>query len=729
MGGWAYGSSQELAIPIRLAHDGDRTGRRIRLESTMRFPTLVATTLAIVSLLPRDATAQDLTITVNPNHVTYVQPPHFHGINLDVGVGDKLATSPVVPDALSGARMHNIRFPGGITTDYYYWDCGYFNPDRTGSERCNDQPLDVFFGSPVDLYGDFYATVSHQDYSSLPNPYGHLDPMHTALKMYANWANSWNTTHSRTRMSWQEVQDLSWESAGPNAYMLLQTNVFGTANPNVQPQLAGGVTHVGGLPAYAGQFAHAARNLNVDFEIGNEPDLFVGLNNHYYSGWDDWWWMFEYIERFQEQKAAIRAATPRGSTPPRVFGPVVNAAHMNESAAYAADICVPWRYLSTCFVDNAWGLGVPSAYMQIIDTPNTGPDGRMMGYRGNGDLHGWRILDNFLRLTAQGERADGISIHLYPGNVKFGATDPAAAIARVRALVRHHYGAFVDLPIVVSEWHNGRVTSTCDTVNGRSTIVPSHNASVGSALGQLQYLGMLAEAGVESHNFHSLHDTGPMKPVVFGDSNGPMDACRQPTTGFVMTDIGARMGMLTGFSDQMATLTMDAPRPADEASPTYYAMALWGQHMGDRVLSAPLRHGWPTEQQVQAFATKKADGTVQVLALNLTGGPRTMCINFSNAGSNDYSSATYIRLEAPAGTDHNSVWTRTGVRVNGQNWGPNQMDLPSSRRAISDGAGMYAHLAPYSATVYEFSPRELLPTGGGLGWPDDGPRDEILRFE
>src|SRR5579864_2070429 len=66
-------------------------------------------------------------------------------------------------------------------------------------------------------------------------------------------------------------------------------------------------------------------------------------------------------------------------------------------------------------------------------------------------------------------------------------------------------------------------------------------------------------------------------------------------------------------------------RSVDSPTPTYYATALWGL-MGPTVL--PLRNSDDPATMVSAYATKRPDGSLQILVINKLGTSQTVYVTF-----------------------------------------------------------------------------------------------------
>src|SRR5581483_6147159 len=132
----------------------------------------------------------------------------------------------------------------------------------------------------------------------------------------------------------------------------------------------------------------------------------------------------------------------------------------------------------------------------------------------------------------------------------------------------------------ITEWNLG----ASDTNN-------SFTPTLGHALAIADLMGAFAQSGVAGEDYWTIHS-----------ANG--------------------WGLLYGTGEQ---------RPVDSPTPGYYAMALWG-HMGRRLVA--LSQSADAANDLSAYATAGAGGSVQVLAINKLGAPRTVHILLNGATPN-----------------------------------------------------------------------------------------------
>lgn len=282
------------------------------------------------------------------------------------------------------------------------------------------------------------------------------------------------------------------------------------------------------------------------------------------------------------------------------------------------------------------------------------PDVKVYGPAATNEYY-WRALDSlgmFLKQTGNktgSSEVDGVSLHFYRGT-GWNDTKGAAQTWNCKGCdwpfitreiaendTRH-------LPVDISEWNLG----DSDTGTG-------FNQTVGHALVYADMIGAFAQSGVAQEDYFDLH----------------------AAKGY---------GLLYGVGEA---------RPVDTPTPTYYATALWG-HMGSTVL--PLTQTDKASSTVSAYATRKSDGSVQVLAINKTGSEQPLQIDytgFSPIGGT-------LRVYGMASTSNeNSL----DVDYDGQVDPSAQIRLPGAiSSTFVSGNAVSATLAPYSATVLDVAP-------------------------
>ena len=266
---------------------------------------------------------------------------------------------------------------------------------------------------------------------------------------------------------------------------------------------------------------------------------------------------------------------------------------------------------------------------------------------------GW--LDAFLARTgdkASGDgkgTVDGVSFHVYWHN-EWGFDDlKSVGIGKhgfalywantvmpyLRALIAKHDSR--DLPIVVSEISVG---------NGVPNAPQMQNMF--SVLATLDTIAAFAASGLRSFQWFDANAEGP-----------------------------ADFWMIT----------------KDAARPTYYAFAAWAQ-MGDHVLA--LRSD-TNPVDVAAYATKRRDGSVQVLLINKTDSAHEVALTFDGFDPKGKTAALYTG--APAGGSPSDA--ATTVLYNGEpNPSPTALPAPT-KLAITDSKPKH-ELPPFSFAVLVF---------------------------
>ena len=279
------------------------------------------------------------------------------------------------------------------------------------------------------------------------------------------------------------------------------------------------------------------------------------------------------------------------------------------------------------------------------------PSLKVYGPAGTNEYYWWTLdsLGMFLKQTGNktgtGE-VDGVSLHYYRGtgwNDTKGAAqtwncsgcDWPFITGDIAANDTRH------LPVDISEWNLG------DADSGTG-----FNQTVGHALVYADMIGAFAQSGVAQEDYFDLHGAKE-----YGLLYGPGEA-----------------------------------RPVDTPTPTYYATVLWG-HMGANVL--PLTQLDNPSKTVSAYATSKSDGSVQVLAINKTGSPQPIQIDYKGFSPMGGTLRTYAMASTG---DENSL----DVLYDGQLDPSAQRPLPSAIGAVHvTGTTVSATLAPYSATVLD----------------------------
>lgn len=203
---------------------------------------------------------------------------------------------------------------------------------------------------------------------------------------------------------------------------------------------------------------------------------------------------------------------------------------------------------------------------------NNSPDSLNMFLQGTGNIHG----------TGQ---VDGVSLHYYVGS-GWADTKSAAQSWMSSGGDWHTIQQSITandtrkLPVYVTEWNVG------DSDAGTG-----FNQTMGHALAMSDILGAFATSGVAGETYFDTHSS---------------------TT----------YGLLYGTGEG---------QPADTATPSYYAMALW-KYMGNQVIQST--QSADAASVMSTYATKKNDGSVQLMAINKTSTEQTVQFSLNGLAVN-----------------------------------------------------------------------------------------------
>jgi hypothetical protein len=283
------------------------------------------------------------------------------------------------------------------------------------------------------------------------------------------------------------------------------------------------------------------------------------------------------------------------------------------------------------------------------------PGVQVYGPAGTNEYYWWALdsLGMFLKQTGNKSgtgQVDGVSLHVYKGGSGWidsrGAAQTWDCSRCDWPFITREISAYDTrhLPVDISEWNLG------DSDNGTG-----FNQTVGHALVYADMIGAFAQSGVAQEDYFDLHGANAY-------------------------------GLLYGTG---------GARPVDTPTPTYYATALWG-HMGSDVL--PLVQSDDPSTTVSAYATRKADGSLQVLAINKTGSSQPLQIQFKGFSPAGGKLVTYVMAST---SDENSL----DVDYDGTLDPSAQTLLPGAINHTSvTGDAVSATLAPYSASVLDVVP-------------------------
>jgi hypothetical protein len=211
---------------------------------------------------------------------------------------------------------------------------------------------------------------------------------------------------------------------------------------------------------------------------------------------------------------------------------------------------------------------------------------KVIGPAGTNEWYWWGLdaLGMFLHQTGNRSgsgQVDGVSLHFYKGSswddsrgVAQHWLQPDGPWAFIQQTIRANDTR--KLPVYVSEWNVGAAG-----VNN------NFNDTLAHALVTADMIGAFAQSGVAGEVYFDLHSARGWG-LLYGDGEG---------------------------------------RPVDTPTPTYYATALWSA-MGPYVLRP--RSADDPATTLSAYATRRDDGSVQVLAINKLGKPQRLHIAFTH---------------------------------------------------------------------------------------------------
>lgn len=206
------------------------------------------------------------------------------------------------------------------------------------------------------------------------------------------------------------------------------------------------------------------------------------------------------------------------------------------------------------------------------------------GPAGTNEWYWWGLnsLGMFLQQTGNktgSGQVDAVSLHYYAGSGwadTYNQAQQWVAPGGPWTFIQNTIAAndTRNLPVFLSEWNLG----SSDSGTG-------FNPTVGHGLVTADMIGAFAQVGVAQEDYYGIHGA-------------------------------TSYGLLYGSGES---------RPVDSPTPTYYATALWGK-MGAAVLS--LTQSADPSATVSAYATRKADGSVAVLAINKTASAQPLQLSY-----------------------------------------------------------------------------------------------------
>jgi hypothetical protein len=304
---------------------------------------------------------------------------------------------------------------------------------------------------------------------------GSAPPQFGASTHWFNTASaSSNCPNSRQINSWglASLQE-AWQFATSlDGHLLLQTSVVDAAGGVVTRQ-TGGTAVSPSDPVAIAELARETRDYigagKVDFEIGNEPEIYIGwaptsTNCEALAGPLPDGSGKTYVQKFVEQANAIHANNPTS----RVIGPATGT---------LACLGVFLRELSHA---------CPSGCL----------DGVSVHYYPSAGI--WASLSQSANFWKTGSPYDGT-----------GLTPNMPAI---RSLLQT-YGFASSLPVLITEWNQGVLIDAWGD---------NSSTTMQGALLYADYMAAFASSGVDTQTYHSMHDARPGKPGSPGGYTGGM---------------------------------------------------------------------------------------------------------------------------------------------------------------------------------------------------------------
>ena len=212
------------------------------------------------------------------------------------------------------------------------------------------------------------------------------------------------------------------------------------------------------------------------------------------------------------------------------------------------------------------------------------PSVKVIGPAGTNEWYWWGLnsLGMFLQQTGNrtgSGQVDGVSLHYYRGggwSDTYNVAQQWAASGGPWQFIQNTIQSndTRPLPVSITEWNLG------DSDSGTG-----FNQTLGHSLVTADMIGAFAQSGVAQEDYFDLHAANSY-------------------------------GLLYGTGES---------RPVDSPTPTYYATALWGK-MGTHML--PLTQSADPSSMVSAYAARKDDGSVQVMAINKTAQTQPLQVSY-----------------------------------------------------------------------------------------------------
>lgn len=306
-----------------------------------------------------------------------------------------------------------------------------------------------------------------------------------------------------------------------------------------------------------------------------------------------------------------------------------------------------------------WYYDAFNAHAAALKTAN--PQARVFGPAGTNAWQWWGLhsLDMFLARTGnkQGSGlADGVSLHYYAAQdcanwdtVRAAAQGWPRAMEQITSVIATYDSR--PLPVFISE--------TNAAVGGLNCEI---NQTMASALANADLLGAYRATGVQAVQlFGAIHG-----------ANG--------------------WGLLYGKDDA---------RPQDTPTPTYFILPIWTKS-GNQVLK--MTSPSDPETTLSSYASKKPDGSLQVVLINKTGAPLDTTVEFSGYNPSGRQVAIYELKPASGG-----IWDKDVVYNGVRMPKVTAAALPAPKVETATGTGYRRTLPAYSLTLLD-----IRGSGGGV---------------
>jgi hypothetical protein len=309
-----------------------------------------------------------------------------------------------------------------------------------------------------------------------------------------------------------------------------------------------------------------------------------------------------------------------------------------------------WQFLNWYFD----AFDEQAAAMRAVD-----PDIKIFGPAGTNTYQWWFLgsLEMFLKRAGnrQGSgQADGVSLHYYPAaggcrswdDVRDAGQGWANNMDHIQSMIKEYDDR--DLPVFISE---------TNAAVGAMECADDINQEMGAALANADLFGAYRDSGVQAIQFFgAIHNS-------------------------------KTWGLLYGAKDD---------QPADTPTPSYFILPIWTQ-TGDTVLKVSGLSD-PAET-LSAYASRKSDGSLQVLLINKTAGETPVNLNFESF--NPAGSTVDIYELRPAGNE--------GIKAQEVIYNGRRMpditaaSLPAPTTRQVESSTYSYNTAAYSLTLLDFS--------------------------